>query len=111
MDASELGNIIAEWARGEPLVVRAYIFGSRARGDYREDSDLDVAVEIRRGAGDENVLETWIFERKRMEERLAKLLPYKLQLENLDNSNTPTVLSGIQRSSMLVYEAMDGDAT
>jgi len=38
-----------------------------------------------------------------MESRLAKLIPFKLQLENLDGENTPTVLSGVEKSGILVY--------
>lgn len=104
MDRGKIQSIIADWAKNEPLVRRAYIFGSRARDDFHEDSDLDVAVEIRNGTGDSNVLATWMFEHKKMEERLAKLLPFKLQLENLDGENTPTVLNGVKQSSILVYD-------
>jgi predicted nucleotidyltransferase len=34
----------------EPEVAYALLFGSGARGRFRADSDLDVAVELRRGA-------------------------------------------------------------
>jgi len=52
MNIKELIKIVAQWAHDEPLVTKVYIFGSRARDDYREDSDLDVAVEIKTMAGD-----------------------------------------------------------
>jgi predicted nucleotidyltransferase len=40
-----LARIVADWA--EPLPLKAvYIFGSRARGDALEDSDIDVAIEF-----------------------------------------------------------------
>ena len=107
MDIEEIQSVVASWAKNEPLVRRAYIFGSRARDDFREDSDLDIAVEIRKNSGDENVLATWIFEHKNIEERLAKLIPFKLQLENLDGENTPTVLNGVRQSSIMVYEEAD----
>ena len=107
MCIEKIKNIISEWAKNEPLVTKAYIFGSRARNDYLEDSDLDVAVEIRIAPNDENVLTTWMFEHEEMEERLAKLLPYELQLENLDGEDTPTVLAGVRESSILVYEDSD----
>jgi len=34
------------WAIVESFIRRVWIFGSRARGDHRIDSDIDVAVEI-----------------------------------------------------------------
>jgi len=108
MSLSEISKIIADWAASEPIVVRVYIFGSRARGDHHENSDLDIAIEIEKGADDSNVHETWIYECDRCEQSLAKLLPYRLQLELFDGENTPTVLKGIRRSSVLVYDASNG---
>ncbi|GGJ04563.1 nucleotidyltransferase domain-containing protein [Neoroseomonas lacus] len=34
----------ADWARLEPLIRFVWLFGSRARGDHRPDSDIDLAV-------------------------------------------------------------------
>ena len=46
MDTEKLKAIIANWAVENPLIKRAYIFGSRARDDWRSDSDLDIALEF-----------------------------------------------------------------
>jgi hypothetical protein len=35
---------VARVARADPRVLAAYVFGSRARGEHREASDLDVAL-------------------------------------------------------------------
>ncbi len=104
MDIETVKNIIAKWADSEPLVTKAYIFGSRARGDHGEDSDLDVAIEIEMRRGDENKLAIWIFEKQGLEDRLSRLIPFSLQLEHLNGNETPTVLSGVERGSILVYE-------
>lgn len=104
MDINEIKKIISIWAQNETLVRKAYIFGSRARDDYREDSDIDVAVEINKLPGDENSLATWVFESEKLQKDLSELLPYKLQLEYLDDSKTPHVLAGIKQSNILVYE-------
>jgi hypothetical protein len=37
-------SVVASWARQEPLVRLVWLFGSRARGDHRLDSDIDLAV-------------------------------------------------------------------
>lgn len=42
--ASELDRAVAVATEAEPGVLAAYLFGSRARGEGRADSDLDVAV-------------------------------------------------------------------
>jgi hypothetical protein len=43
-DAETLEGAIARAAEKSPNVLAAYVFGSRARGEERADSDLDVAV-------------------------------------------------------------------
>jgi predicted nucleotidyltransferase len=37
---------LAAWAATKPSIAALHIFGSRARGDYRPDSDLDLAFEF-----------------------------------------------------------------
>ena len=41
-----LAKLVAQWADERPAIEKAYIFGSRARGDHRPDSDLDLAIEF-----------------------------------------------------------------
>ena len=51
---SELMDVLAEWAAGAPVTV--YVYGSRVRGDYRPDSDVDLYVAHMKGqeaAGDD----------------------------------------------------------
>ena len=43
-DAATLDDVVARAAEGEPCVLAAYVFGSRARGEAGARSDLDVAV-------------------------------------------------------------------
>jgi hypothetical protein len=43
-DATTLESAIARAAEESPSVLAAYVFGSRARGEGRAHSDLDVAV-------------------------------------------------------------------
>jgi predicted nucleotidyltransferase len=40
----EIADLVTRWAATEPLIRRAYLFGSRVKGTHRRDSDLDVAV-------------------------------------------------------------------
>ncbi len=44
MDKEELLEKIAEAVSKEIEFEKVYLFGSHARGDYRENSDLDIAV-------------------------------------------------------------------
>lgn len=46
MDIDTIKKVVREWAASETIIKEAYIFGSRVFGEYRKDSDLDVAVKV-----------------------------------------------------------------
>ena len=104
MDIDEIKKVINSWAQNQPLIKRAFIFGSRARGDCQPHSDLDVAVELHLGADDSKILSTWMFEEDEMKQSLQELIPFNLQLELLDGKKTPRILNGVKESGILVYE-------
>ena len=85
-----------------------FVFGSRARGDHRPDSDIDIAVELDptefRGADESGGLATWMFETGGWTDELQNLLPFKVQIERYHADQTPTVAGGVARASILVYE-------
>lgn len=109
MDLEAIKAAVAAWGAGKPLVKRVFIFGSRARGDHRPDSDLDVAAELDpveiEGEDDSGGAATWMWEAQGWRGELQALFPFPVQLEQyLENGDAPTVLSGVERSSILVYE-------
>lgn len=100
-------KIIAEWAKSEPLIIKAYIYGSRAKEYYKESSDLDVAIEITQLPHDSNMLSTWINEANMLRERLStkfsKFPHIKLHLELL-NDECITVFAGVRETGILIYQ-------
>ena len=42
----ELAAVVAEWVDGQPVIKNAFLFGSRTRGDYNNDSDVDLYIEF-----------------------------------------------------------------
>lgn len=48
IDISLISKAVREAAAGT-LVSKAYLFGSRARGEARPDSDIDLCIEANRG--------------------------------------------------------------
>ena len=50
---------VTGWLSSVPSVTRAWGFGSRAKGNFKPDSDLDIAVSLRPGDG--KILAEWIF--------------------------------------------------
>ncbi|WP_174425519.1 nucleotidyltransferase family protein [Cupriavidus basilensis] len=106
MDISEIQRLVAAWAATQPLVFKAWLFGSRVRGTERPDSDIDIAVEIRTLPGDSDPLVTFMFEADKLSASLQPLLPYHVHLQWYGGpTETPTIHAGLSQSSILVYEA------
>ena len=38
--------IVANWAQGQALIVKIYLYGSRLHGTERSDSDIDLAIVV-----------------------------------------------------------------
>jgi len=100
--------ILAElnrWASDTPTIRRVWIFGSRARGEARPDSDLDVAIELYVLTPHESPTEVWFENAGAWRNEISELFPFRVDLELLDDSSTPTILSGTLRDGVLAYEA------
>jgi uncharacterized protein len=104
MELEEVARVVSRWARTKPIVRRAYLFGSRVRGEHRVDSDIDIAVELEPNLDESGGLATWMFEKEKWKEELQGLIPLEIQLERYHPEQTPTVGKGIGRSSQIVYE-------
>ena len=96
-------NDIAAWAELQPGLRRLWIYGSRAQGTHRPDSDLDIAFEIERlrdaeAIADfhERVLPAWRAE-------LGQLSGLAVQLEASVGEAT-NVTGYVASSGVLVYE-------
>ena len=101
LDLPKLEKIITDWAKGKDLIQSIYLYGSRIRGNYRPDSDLDIAIEIIPDYGSD-ILSTWMEFSDIWKMELQELLPYKVHLQLLDD-DSPTIQKGIDDSSVLVY--------
>jgi predicted nucleotidyltransferase len=104
-DVKTAATAIARWAATKPIIRRVFIFGSRARDDFREDSDLDVAIEIDGVNG--NALATWMFDTKPWHAEISALVPFEIDLEFFDEDETPIIKTAIERSSVLIYVRAD----
>ncbi|MHB9028979.1 MAG: nucleotidyltransferase family protein [Candidatus Latescibacterota bacterium] len=105
MQLAEMERIVAEWAESEPLVFRAYIFGSSLRGKPHPD-DLDVAVEIVPKIPYKDVATTWFYESDRMLKELQSRLPVLVDLVCYENwEKNPSLYKGLfVDGSKMVFE-------
>ncbi len=94
---------LAEWATAKPQIDEVWIFGSRARGDHRPDSDLDVALIMTPG-----LLGTrygnWAFLSDDWKEELSGLLPVTVDLDVGDpDISTKIVGPAVKKEGVRVF--------
>jgi predicted nucleotidyltransferase len=97
-------EVIRRWAAVNSVIERVHIFGSRARGTHRPDSDLDIAVEHGVLPGDGDHFTTGLFGHAEWQSELQPLCRCQLQVESYRPGETPTVETGIMESSRVIYD-------
>lgn len=103
LSVDQLSDIVRHWAASDVQIARVHIFGSRARNEEREDSDLDVAIEFKPRFND---LSNWIIRAGELRNSLQPLLPCELQLEWYGGpEETPTIHRGMEQGLLTVYES------
>ena len=88
-------ELIVNVLRENPKLTKAVIFGSRAKGNYRANSDVDIAIF---GVGD-------IFETQSIAEKLEDLpLPYKFDAQNYETIKNEDLRRQIDSAGVCLYE-------
>lgn len=105
MEIDQAKGLVHSWAAAHPIITKVWIYGSRARGTHRDDSDLDVAVQVRGDYTIDEQFSVWMSASSELQVSLQSLLPILVQLEWYGNeSETEIIHSGIAEGSLLVYE-------
>lgn len=106
MDIENMAAAVAKWACTQPLIRKAYLFGSRVRGTNNPDSDLDIAVEVFTQSGDSDAFTTWIGEKERLKASIAGVVPVIVDLDWYGGADeTPCIHAGLQAGSRVAYDA------
>jgi predicted nucleotidyltransferase len=108
MELDEIRRVVTEWGQGEPLVLRVWMYGSRAKGTARPDSDLDLAVELdpevfQRNDPVSGGLATWWAEDDRWEEELDARIHLSVHLQWY-GPNDVRVGPAVREYGILLYE-------
>jgi len=106
MDQNIIIKNLRLWASEIPHMRRVFIFGSRVKGNYRPDSDLDIAIDFDKSENDTNCLATWIFHKDKWCKEIEALIPNMcIDLEWLDpHGETPIIQASIDQASIIVYK-------
>jgi predicted nucleotidyltransferase len=109
---AQIQALLSTWAAKTPLVKRLWLFGSRVRGEQREDSDVDVAIELDmtavKGIDESAGMATWAFDTMTWKPELELLLSMVVDLQHYKSGETNIIQAGLDRSSVLVYEKSQG---
>jgi predicted nucleotidyltransferase len=112
MPLDEMQVLLSIWAAETPLVKRLWLFGSRVRGEHREDSDVDVAIELDmtavKGVDESAGMATWAFDTMTWKPELELLLSRVVDLQRYKAGETNIIQAGLDQSSVLVYEKSRG---
>lgn len=112
MNIESWAAAVAKWASTQPLIRKAYLFGSRVRGTHQLDSDLDVAVEIFTLPSDSSPFTTWTCEKQRLKASIAGILPVAIDLDWYGGEfETPCIHEGLDESSVVVYDVEKSTST
>ncbi|MBE9077415.1 nucleotidyltransferase domain-containing protein [Romeria aff. gracilis LEGE 07310] len=95
LTAQTIEKIVAVFKR-HPAIEKALLYGSRAKGNYRQGSDIDLTL-----AGDELTHA----ELNRVNIELDDLLlPYKIDLSLLSHIDSPDLIEHINRVGAIFYQ-------
>jgi predicted nucleotidyltransferase len=88
---------IVEWAKRHPVIERVYLYGSRARGEERSDSDIDLAIEM--------PYVEWFEWHSAYKEKPDLHLSHAVDLQwYKPNEGLEKVGTGVERDGVLLYE-------
>ena len=92
-------NSIQSIFRNHKSVVKAVLYGSRAKGNYKNGSDIDLTL-----IGDDLDLSTLL----RIENELDDLLlPHKIDLSIFNKIENPDLIEHINRIGVVFYEQIE----
>lgn len=95
-------DAVARWANADPLIEAAYVFGSRAKGHARPDSDIDIAVKVS-GKTEGEALANAICEKARWVTELELLLGLTVDLQSMMPDDV-VVSPAVTEHGVLVFE-------
>jgi predicted nucleotidyltransferase len=88
-------HAIVVWARSEPLIAAVYLFGSRAKGCARIDSDIDLAYQTHPD-GSETSYTVAFFNGDVWRRQLQDLLPVPVDLQYADPADDRIVWPAVK---------------
>lgn len=94
------------WARNEPLIREVYLFGSRAKGTARPDSDADIAVRF--NVADSQVAHVFSINGPLWQQILCEMTGLKVALAHLAGDEiSPNHEAAVREHGIRLYPQRD----
>jgi predicted nucleotidyltransferase len=94
---------IVEWAQAIPLIKAVFLFGSRAKGTSRPDSDIDIVIVIDPPSGQ---TAKQVFEQNWLHwgSELQRNFYIEVDLLTLRGAETPRTTAAVEQHGIVVFE-------
>ena len=104
MDLEATKNLLIDWVKHKSCITKMWLYGSRITGTYRDDSDLDVAIEFHFDDENEDFNSQVLEALHKYRSELKNLFDVTLHLEwNGGATETPYVDNYVSKKSILIY--------
>ncbi len=105
MDISidQICRIVSGWAVSHPEIERVLLFGSRARGDSKPSSDVDLALLVA-GISGETAFTRYFHNKDDWKRELESALGRSVSIVCQIDHGRPEVQASIERDGLLLYE-------
>ncbi len=97
-------QLLTRWAASTARVSSLIVFGSRARGDHRPDSDVDVLVELTEDA-DVTAAWVWLDRRTEWNAETSALLNLDVRLVRITDDDDGGIGQGVRADGVQLYPA------
>ena len=94
---------IREWAERTPWVEEVWLFGSRARGGAKPDSDIDLALTLGRVGAPRTLLGNYYALCERWTEELTEVLQQQAHVALLNDPEPSPVPASCEECSCLLF--------
>ncbi len=94
---------VREWAKRTPSVEEVWLFGSRAKGRAKPDSDVDLALTLRPVGAPRSLLGNYYALSERWTEELTEVLQQQAHVALLNDPEPSPVLASCEECSCLLF--------
>lgn len=103
ISVSSIHEKVSVWAVSYPEIIQIILFGSRARGNSKPNSDVDLAF-IVEGILGESAYTRYFCEKHKWKRELETILGRPISMVRKSDNGKPEIQENIERDCIVIYE-------